>query len=145
MWDKFEFKILKYTLLLIIIGILISLCLIPLNYSYLIGWSLGSFISVTSYLLNILLLNIFFKKIKTKTLGFWVGMLRYYINLFYHASWIISIIAIDSYANNISFTNSNIDSIQWPINIYAYLASISITFLGTIISQIFTKQKKGNQ
>lgn len=140
--DKFEIKVLKTTAIIFIIGLIVFLCLIPIKYSLSLGWLCGAVFASATYLLGILLINKFFKKEKNKTLGFWVGMLRYYINLAIQAGLFIVIIVINKTANGHSFNGGGLSDMISPINLFTYIGGISLILISTLVAQ-FLSRKEG--
>ena len=140
--NKFEYKVLKISSMLALAGLAVFLPLIALNYSWSIGWLVGCTSSFIGYLIGILLINKFFKKEKSKSLGFWVGMARFYINLAFQGLLFIAVVAIDKSVSDHSFMGGSMADMDSPINLYTYLGGVSIIFIGTLVAQ-FLSRKEG--
>ena len=138
---KFELKVIKLVGILASIGLVIFLCLIPVDYSLSIGWAAGAFSTIVGYLIGILLINKFFKKKKSKTLGFWVGMARFYINLAIQGGLFIAVIAIDKSCNGHSFTGGHISDMYSPINIFTYIGGVSLILISTLVAQTLSRKE----
>ena len=139
---KFEIRVFKVALILFLLGLIVFLSLIPLEYSFSIGWVAGSFSVVLTYLIGILLINKFFRKKRTKSIGFWIGMIRFYICLIIQAGLFISIIAIDRSVNGHSFISGPISDMYSPINLFTYIGGVSLILISTLVAQ-FLSRKEG--
>lgn len=137
----FVYKVFKVSIILALIGLVFFLTLIPISYSLSIGWILGAFASLLSYLIAILLIKNFFKKKKNWTIGFWLGWLRFYISIVIHSGIFISVIAINSVANKHGFGQGGLDDMLNPINIFTYIGGISIIFICTIVVQSLSRKE----
>lgn len=140
--EKFEIKVFKVASLLFLLGLIVFLALIPVNYSLSIGWTTGCFSVLVTYLVGILLINKFFRKKRTKSIGFWIGMLRFYVCLLLQAGLFISIIAIDRSVNGHSFTSGPISDMYSPINLFTYIGGVSLILISTLVAQ-FLSRKEG--
>ena len=140
--EKFEYKVLKVAAIVSAIVFIILLTLIPIDYSLSIGWLAGTTTVIVSYSIGILLINKFFKKKKSKSLGFFVGWARFYINLFITAGCFIAVMAIDKSVNGYSLFEGSIESLYKPINIFTYLGGISLIFISTLVAQFLSRKEE---
>lgn len=141
--DRFEKRVMKIAIIISIIMLVLFLALIPVSYSLSIGWAAGAFSALLGYSIGIFLINKFFSKKKTKTIGFWIGWLRFYINLALQAGLFIAIIAIDKAANGHSILGGDIKDIYSPINIFTYMGGVGLILISTLVAQ-FLSRKEGN-
>ena len=142
--EKFEIKVFKVSLFIFLFGLIIFLALIPISYSLSIGWVAGCFSATLTYLVGILLINKFFRKKRTKTIGFWIGMMRFYISLALQAGLFISIIAIDRSVNGHSFTDGTISDMYSPINLFTYIGGVSLILISTLVAQFLSREGRLN-
>ena len=140
--NSYEYKVLKFAIISFFIGLIIFLALIPVDYSLSIGWAAGTLVSLLAYLLGILLINSFFKKQKTKSLGFWMGWLRVQVNFFIHAGLFISVVTINTYASGHTLFGNDMNIMYSPINVFTYMGSVSLILIGTLVVQ-FLSRKEG--
>lgn len=141
---KFEKEIILMALWIAIGGTVVTLCLIPLEWSLVIGWIAGCSAAIFTTYLNVFLSKWFLKKIKTKTMGFWIWMLIFQFKLMIHAALFIAIIAICKYYNDETFSSGGISTMYDPINIFTYLFGIGITVTSTLIVNLLHKKGSAN-
>ena len=137
--DKTEIKVFKMSVLLFLIVGLIFLVFISVDYSLIIGWIVGSISILIGYIMGIFLMNIFFNKNKTKFMGFLIGLIKFYVNLFFQSLILILIILINNWVNGYNFMEGNLNDMLYPINIFTYIGGISLIFVSTLIVQITCK------
>lgn len=124
--------ILKVSLVFFAIVFLVFAIVSFLDYSLLIGFIVGSSISYLNFVLKVLI-NKNFLKSKKKA---FVSIFIYYIFFFaLQTIFIILIIFINSYANNLKFfvERSLIVAFK-PINIFTYIFGISLIMISTFIA-----------
>lgn len=140
--DDIDYKVLRLSLILALVGLAIFLVLIPVGYSLSIGWLAGSFSAIMGYSIGILLINKSFEKKKSKSLGFWVGWLRFYINLFFQGVLFIAVVFINKSVNGHTFTGGNTSDMISPINVFTYIGGVSLILISTLVAQ-FLSRKEG--
>ena len=142
--NNIEYRVLKMSLIIALAGLIVFLALIPINYSLSIGWIAGASVVMLGYLIGVLLIKKFFKKGKSKSLGFWIGWLRFKLSFIFHGGIFISIIAINNVSNGHSFAKGGISDMISPINIFTYIGGVSIIFLSTLVIQFLSRKEGEN-
>lgn len=140
--NNFEIKVFKIGISLFLFCLVIFLSLIPINYSLSIGWVVGAFTAFITYAIGILLINKFFKTKKSKTLGFWVGMMRFYICLLIQAGLLIAVIAINRISHGHTLiSGGHITEMYSPINIFTYIGGVSLILISTLVAQLLSRKE----
>ncbi|NQZ65671.1 MAG: hypothetical protein HRT99_00450 [Mycoplasmatales bacterium] len=134
------YKIYKIAIIFSLIMLLLFLMLIPISYSLSIGWAFGVSASLISYSIGILLIKKFFKRKRSRILGFWMGWLRFYISMGVHAGIFIVVIALNSFMNSNSFASGGLSDMISPINIFTYIGGVSVIFISTIIAYFYLRK-----
>lgn len=143
--NGFEKDILKLALWIAIGGTIATLSLVWLQWSLIIGWITGCATAFAGWSISSFLTKWFFKKIKTKTLGFWMWYLIFQIKIFFHAGVFLSIVAICKYYNGETLMTGGLWTMYEPINIFTYLCGIGITVVSTMIVNLLHRKGSANE
>ncbi|AAT27702.1 hypothetical protein [[Mycoplasma] mobile] len=140
--ENFLKSILKVSLVLFGLFFSIFVIISFLNYSWVLGFLIGSGISYLNFWLKISFNKRFFTFLNTKRKAFkWVFI---YYNFFFvlQGLIIIGILFINSFANNfIFFQNRNLKIALAPINIFTCIFGLSLIMISTFIINIVSQKK----
>lgn len=130
------------TAILITIGIGLILAIVAfINWYWVVGWLSGCLVTIAGFAISVLLLEIAMQKIKTKSLGFWIGWGRTLIHLIWHAAFFIIVILINTTVNQSPFKMGSFFDFIDPINLFTYLAGLSIIAISIIVMHLFIKRR----
>lgn len=133
--DKIENVVFKWMGIYFGVGLFIGIILTAKDTSYLFGWIAGSVIAFSTYFLSILLLKIFFKISKSKTIGFWLGWARSMIILLWVALLLVLFIWIDKAWHNEGLLAKGFDLIKSPIDFMTLLGGVGSIVVSTLLVQ----------
>lgn len=119
----------------------IFVILLFINWFLLVGWLLGCLVTIFAFTISVLLINLSLKKIKTKSLGFWVGWARTFLHLFIHAVFFILVLLINTSINNTAFQIKELNDLINPVNLFTYLAGLSVITISMIIVNFLWKRR----
>lgn len=145
MRNGIEKDIILMAIFIAIGGMISTLCFVSVQWSLITGWISGCAVALTGWFISNSLAKWFFKKIKTRTLGFWTWYLIFQIKLAFHAGVFLSIIAICKYYNGETLTTGGLWTMYEPINIFTYLCGIGITVISTMIVNLLHKKGSADE
>ena len=126
----------------LLIGLIPGLALAYWNYSLVVGFITGTFVSFLGFFLNVLLVNYIFKKEKTKGVSFWIGWGRSTLQLIYHALFFVIILTVNKLSNNADWLDKGIDLVLSPINLFTYIGGVSSILISALVVQLTLKKGK---
>lgn len=119
----------------------IFVILLFMNWYWLVGWLVGCFVTILAFIISVFLVNLSLKKIKTKTLGFWIGWARTFSHLLIHALFFIVVLWINTSISNVPFKVNELIDLVNPVNLFTYLAGLSIITISILIANFLLRRR----
>ena len=143
--DKYIRKITLYLSIISLIMIIAFGIAAIWNYTLLIGFIIGLFVSITAFLFNAFSAKILLSKKRSKKMASFIGILRITFQMAWYVIWVFTIIAIDSAVQGFSFGKGGSHSILTPINFLTFIVGISMVAISIVavhIPSFFKKRKE---
>lgn len=110
------------------------------DWHLLIGWLCGCLVTIGGFLLNAFLIKILMQKVRTKSAGFWIGWARAFGNLILQGSFFVMVLLINTSVSNRAFQITDLQQLVNPINLFTYLAGLSIIAISIMVVHFGKKE-----
>ena len=149
--DLLTIKILKIALLITLIGIILFAFLALVLfftihikfYSLLLGWLIGSIMSISMFFIKSQVMKRLFTKNITKKPAFWLSMFYTFGYMLVALGCLIGILEIDFWYSGKTFfvDHSSIGVVNHPINLFTFIAGFHVIMFGIFISHYVNNKK----
>jgi len=133
-------KVLIISIIIFLIGAIVFGGLASINWTWIVGWTSGFILVLSTYLLSILLNYLLVQKVRKKWKAIFLTSLRIFIVFGLHILFFFGLIAIDMHESGTRIFKGGVNTLYSPINIFTYLGGLGVIALATIASLVWKKK-----